>query len=363
MLASSRANIQSSEAEFRIHNFEVTLMATATEYKFSRQFREIVSGPILLAHGMRFAVVVSWSATKESYEKSKALGLNVRKLDPEPSQWTWRPMFEVINTKPKASVCYGKKGPFLMGKGQCMDVGWSGDDGIGITLQALLDPSKGWLQNGTLRIKAKVEVLTLEQTISPACPQTGGQQEVCDSFKAFLFSQDFADVTILVGDVQLPAHSQILAARSPVFRVMLSNPMAETLTRQVTIEDLEVDAVKSLLHYMYTGSIEETVLEDNCLAGGLLKAAHRFEMQGLVLHCVEAITARLTIDNAVGMLELADLMSCDDFKEKCLEFIHMNLAAVQSANGFEEITERRPRLLREIMAMVVPPASKKPRQS
>ena len=72
---------------------------------------------------------------------------------------------------------------------------------------------------------------------------------------------------------EVRCHSFPLAARSPVFRAMLSADMLERRSGRIQVADMSVAAGKDLLYYLYTGSVELLVLCDMCAATELKERA------------------------------------------------------------------------------------------
>ena len=85
-------------------------------------------------------------------------------------------------------------------------------------------------------------------------------------------SEQYADICIIVGDARIPAHSLILAARSPVFATMFTAPMKESITKEMVLEDIEASVVRDLLQYVYSGRVDASC--DNTRLTGLLGAAN-----------------------------------------------------------------------------------------
>ena len=111
-------------------------------------------------------------------------------------------------------------------------------------------------------------------------------------------SEQYADICIIVGDARIPAHSLILAARSPVFATMFRVPMKETISKEVVLEDIEVSVVRVLLQYVYSGSVDASC--DNTCLTDLLRAAKRFgmsELEKLVLQklCTDGFQSLLQV--------------------------------------------------------------------
>ena len=58
------------------------------------------------------------------------------------------------------------------------------------------------------------------------------------------------------GKERIPAHRQILAASSEIFKTMLFGPFVEGNKRELTIPNIEPCILRSLLQFMYTGAVE-----------------------------------------------------------------------------------------------------------
>jgi len=166
-----------------------------------------------------------------------------------------------------------------------------------------------------------------------------------------------ADVSICVGTEQIQAHSLILSARSPVFDAMLSHSMREHADKAVTITDLDPEAVRKMLRFMYQGRLDENLDIDKTMQ--LLQAAHKYQVSALVDLCVSSLTSRVTSANAADILMLADLIGHEAMKRQCLEIITRSsemLANVQASDRFAQLSHKRPHLLVDILSSAFPPA-------
>ena len=74
---------------------------------------------------------------------------------------------------------------------------------------------------------------------------------------ALLEGGEPGDVTFRVEGEELPAHRILLAARSPVFRALLSSEMREGVEGVVSVEDVRAPVFRALLHFVYTDSLPE----------------------------------------------------------------------------------------------------------
>ncbi|XBI23367.1 hypothetical protein VPH35_051934 [Triticum aestivum] len=64
------------------------------------------------------------------------------------------------------------------------------------------------------------------------------------------------DVTFGVGGVVFAAHKLVLAVWSPVFNAEFYGPMRKTETPLISIQDMQPNVFKALLHFIYTDSLE-----------------------------------------------------------------------------------------------------------
>eukprot|EP00419_Tripos_fusus_P045815 CAMPEP_0172834064 /NCGR_PEP_ID=MMETSP1075-20121228/24800_1 /TAXON_ID=2916 /ORGANISM="Ceratium fusus, Strain PA161109" /LENGTH=273 /DNA_ID=CAMNT_0013676913 /DNA_START=272 /DNA_END=1093 /DNA_ORIENTATION=- len=242
--------------------------------------------------------------------------------------------------------------------------GWSPSFGAGIpglNLGTVLDPTKGWLHNGALRVTSKLTlVLGVDKGAQPA-PVPDMQQDVCNSLRTLLESKQQSDLTIVVAGERIEAHSLILMARSPVFQAMLSSDMRESRDRQVNIDDLKPTAVQELLTFFYCGSVRKETLEEDEATLALLQAAHRYEAGPLIEVCTQALKARLTADTVSERLSMADLMGCHSLREQCLDFMQRNMAEVKETESYSRLVQKRPALLKDIIDAIAGPPKKKKR--
>ena len=114
----------------------------------------------------------------------------------------------------------------------------------------------------------------------------------------FCCSEKHADICIVVDDARIPAHSFILAARSPAFATMLTDPMKDSIIKEIVLEDIEACVVKDLLQFVYSGSLDASC--ENTRLTGLLGAAKRFGisvLEKLVLEklCTDGFTCLLQV--------------------------------------------------------------------
>ncbi|GFQ74770.1 speckle-type POZ protein [Trichonephila clavata] len=136
------------------------------------------------------------------------------------------------------------------------------------------------------------------------------------------------DVTLNVGEEKFQAHRAILAARSPVFAKMFEHECLEKRENCVLIEDISVDAMKQLLHYLYTGDTDELSTEEFL---SLFVAADKYNLPKLKKNCSNSLCTRVTSNIALNVLVVANLHGDDDLKEAAIKKVLENAVEVMKS--------------------------------
>uniref|UniRef100_A0A452XUZ7 BTB domain-containing protein n=2 Tax=Aegilops tauschii TaxID=37682 RepID=A0A452XUZ7_AEGTS len=179
-----------------------------------------------------------------------------------------------------------------------------------------------------------------------------------------LKSMDGADVTFHVGGESFSAHRVVLAARSSVFRAELFGGMKEKAGGPIEISDMESDVFKALLHFIYTDEYEPVPeMTDGCearrkavMAGHLLVAAERYNIERLKLICEERMCNLINPDIVATSLALAEQHGFHTFKDACFEFLASpsNPEAMMASDGYEHLKNSCPSVLKELAASFLP---------
>lgn len=132
------------------------------------------------------------------------------------------------------------------------------------------------------------------------------------------------DLIIKVGDKELPAHQDILRARSHVFEAMLDYDMQEKSSGFIDVPDCDPEAMEEFLSYIYTGKVETdqgTMLE-------LYYIADKYDMQGLKNECRNFIRNSLSHTNILKVIQLAVKHSDSDLHEYATEYFMAHAQAI-----------------------------------
>ena len=134
-----------------------------------------------------------------------------------------------------------------------------------------------------------------------------------DDLGNLLVDDHLSDVVLCVGDRKFPVHRAILAARSPVFRAMFTSNMKESVSEEISIEDIEPDVIKELLRCVYTNQVP---VECGC---DMLIAFDRFGLISLLDRCQDSVT--ITVENALEVFAVAEELNAKRLKMKILKFL------------------------------------------
>lgn len=183
----------------------------------------------------------------------------------------------------------------------------------------VMDQNNGLLPNDTLTILCEIRacrgiINILGLSISE---QLNAPKTQPDDFGALLESEEFSDVSIIVGCREFKAHKAILAARSPVFLAMFKHDMKERHENIVEIRDIDERVMREMLRFIYAERVER--IQE--FANDLLAAAEKYSLEGLKIMCEEALCGKLTINNAADVLALADMYNADCLKTQVIHFL------------------------------------------
>ncbi|KOB70281.1 Roadkill [Operophtera brumata] len=141
--------------------------------------------------------------------------------------------------------------------------------------------------------------------------------QLSEDFGTLLTDTGYSDVTMKSGEgIEFRAHKAVLAVRSKVMRAQFEHNTNEIITYVVdTLWETEV--LRDVLTFVYTDKAPR--VDD--APDKLLAAADYYQLMGLKSLCEEALYKRLTVENAVETLQLAELHSANSLMQSTLAFI------------------------------------------
>lgn len=171
----------------------------------------------------------------------------------------------------------------------------------------------GYLKYDSLIIKCSITIINEFRPVqvtsaTPPPPISVPPSDLCHHLAVLLDTALGSDVVFNVGGETMPAHQDVLAARSPVFCTeFFGVTMERTANRIIQIDDIEANVFSTLLYFIYTDSLPEMKKgEEKIMLQHLLVAAERYKMERLKLLCQEKLCKHIDGRTVVTMLVLAD---------------------------------------------------------
>lgn len=143
--------------------------------------------------------------------------------------------------------------------------------------------------------------------------------ELSDRLRLLLVEEKHTDCSFQIDGKTLTAHKIILSAASPVFEAMFYGPMAEK--RCITISDINANAFKLMLLYIYTDQIEtinEPATIDDFME--LYYCAEKYLIADLLGQCATLIKSSLNHSNILRALDLAVSLNINNLLTICMNF-------------------------------------------
>jgi hypothetical protein len=155
-----------------------------------------------------------------------------------------------------------------------------------------------------------------------------------NGMSSMLFNDKFSDLTVIIDEVNIPAHKMILNMKSPVFKAMFENTMSENSANQLIITDFSIDAFKSFLTCIY----DCTAIFDEIpkYPKELLALANKYEVTDLTTLSEGCIISTLTTENSIEILQFADLHNNKNIKQGAMKFMLNNASISFCTPGLVE---------------------------
>lgn len=175
-------------------------------------------------------------------------------------------------------------------------------------------------------------------------PECTLSNDIGSSFK----DQNSGDTIIQVDDKEFRVYKGILQARSPVFAAMFQHEMKELTKNRVIITDFEPGVVEEMLIYIYTGKAPNL----QAMANDLLSIADKYNLERLKMMSADVLSRKLTSENAIDTLILAELYKVNELKTFVMNFIVTNCCFLDAAAWEKIVTSlssRHPNLIAEVI--------------
>jgi hypothetical protein len=180
----------------------------------------------------------------------------------------------------------------------------------------------------------------------------GGEKNALKQLTELYVQQNNCDVQFnLQDDQHIGGHSHILGARSPVFAAMFQHEMKETKTGQVSIQDIQPDIFKQLLHYIYSGRL--SILLTETTAQRLFEAADKYDIGDLKKECVDFLLLCIRVDNVINLMAWANIHSVEELKEETLEFTSYRGKEISLLKNWRSLMKNYPEVFCEATRRII----------
>lgn len=149
------------------------------------------------------------------------------------------------------------------------------------------------------------------------------------------------DVTIIIEDEEFYAHRNILSASSDYFFAMFNGNMKERHAREVTINGVDKDSMKTIMNFIYTGEI---TLDWNNVEP-ILQSANLMLVQSVKDACSRFLESRLNVKNCIGIQALAETYACHKLFSITKTFIFQNFSNVAECEEFLNLDKKQVEVL------------------
>ncbi|KAJ4793590.1 BTB/POZ and MATH domain-containing protein 2 [Rhynchospora pubera] len=222
-----------------------------------------------------------------------------------------------------------------------------------------------FIRDGWFVLRCDIRVMNgeWEETSLPDEISAPPFRHLYEELYELLKRKEMTDVVIEVAGESMEAHRLVLAARSPLFKELITK--ATPRSNCIKVNYVTPVVFKVVLHFMYTDALppvnklfDGDSTEGNVDLYGLtqevLVAADEYKLHGLKIICEEKLAKHLSMETVVSSLDLAQHHNCQHLKKICFEFAAKpeNIKAFMRSDGFVELMKRCPTLLAQYVAHI-----------
>ncbi|XP_068181774.1 kelch-like protein 4 isoform X1 [Antennarius striatus] len=161
---------------------------------------------------------------------------------------------------------------------------------------------------------------------------TNHAEQTFRKMETYLQHKQLCDVLLIAGDHKIPAHRLVLSAVSDYFAAMFTNDVREAKQEEIKMEGVDPEALRSLVHFAYTGILE---LKEETIES-LLAASCLLQLSQVIQVCCNFLKKQLHPSNCLGIRSFADAQGCVDL---------LNVAHNYTMEHFLEVIQNQEFLL------------------
>ena len=173
------------------------------------------------------------------------------------------------------------------------------------------------------------------------------------SFREKLYAEkEFVDVKVLCNGKIFSCHKIVLSRQSEVFKTIIRNKsLTEKKTGIMKIEenDISSDVMEQLLYFVY----HEKVKNATMINTDLLLAADKYNIQGLLDECCKHFVSKLSLQNALDILVLAETTNQKNLFDTASRFVGKNLGKLEKSSAYQEMVNENPKMFTRVFSKML----------
>lgn len=170
----------------------------------------------------------------------------------------------------------------------------------------------------------------MEETSDECYRSINHAERMMQKMEEYMLKKQLCDVVLIAGQRRIPAHRIVLSASSDYFSAMFMSDVREANQDEIQIQDVDSEALNSLVQYMYTGRID--LKEDTVEA--LLSTACLLQLSEVVEACCGFLMKQLHPSNCIGIRHFADIQGCSDLYKVANNYVMEHFVDVMRNQEF-----------------------------
>ncbi|GIY47405.1 speckle-type POZ protein [Caerostris darwini] len=156
-------------------------------------------------------------------------------------------------------------------------------------------------------------------------------------------------VDLCIGNEIETVNKAILCAKSSVFLKMFQNEMQESKQNTVTIEDVRMPVLKSLISFLCTGKLPDNDVEFLC---EVYYTADKYDISELHDACCNLLMQKVTVKNVFELLKMSISHQDECFKIFMMTFICQNFETILEIGEWEKWMRDDSKIAFEVLSFI-----------
>ena len=155
------------------------------------------------------------------------------------------------------------------------------------------------------------------------------------------------DVILCVGNDKVHCHKLVLSLTSKFFERMFATDMKESRSKEIILEGIDLETLKSLLTFMYNDTISSDKIDTK-----LLIAADMYEVMRLRAICIDRLSRFICLKNVLEVFSVAYDHCIEELCHDAVAFMTQNWKELSKDYKVWKFAEQYPKLIFTISALL-----------